>query len=89
VLAATQRPIAAAAFDERSGHPSWRSVKSWAVVATSDRAAGTDIVLEMAQRAGATITEVDSSHAVMVSHPEVVTNVILKAAKAGEPTVAR
>src|SRR5436853_348484 len=71
VLAATQRPIAAAAFDEMSGPPSWRSVKSWAIVATSDKAAGTDIVRQMAQRAGAKITEVDSSHVVMVSHPEV------------------
>jgi len=88
VLAATQRPIAAAAFDERSGPPSWRSVKSWAVVATSDKAAGTDIVRQMAQRAGAKITEVDSSHVVMVSHPEVVTDVILDAARAGELAAA-
>jgi pimeloyl-ACP methyl ester carboxylesterase len=84
VLAATQRPIAAAAFDERSGPPSWRSVKSWAVVATLDKAAGTDVVRQMAQRAGARITEVDSSHVVMVSHPEVVTDVILEAARVGE-----
>jgi pimeloyl-ACP methyl ester carboxylesterase len=88
VLAATQRPIAAAAFDEISGPPSWRSVKSWAVVATSDKAAGTDIVRQMAQRAGAKITEVDSSHVVMVSHPEVVTDVILEAARAGELAAA-
>jgi pimeloyl-ACP methyl ester carboxylesterase len=88
VLAATQRPIAAAAFDEMSGPPAWRSVKSWAVVATSDKAAGTDIVRQMAQRAGAKITEVDSSHVVMVSHPEVVTDVILDAARAGELAAA-
>src|SRR5947209_8150314 len=88
VLAATQRPIAAAAFDEMSGPPSWRLVKSWAVVATSDKAAGTDIVREMAQRAGAKITEVDSSHVVMVSHPEVVTDVILDAARASELAAA-
>ncbi len=88
VLAATQRPIAAAAFDEMSGPPSWRSVKSWAIVATSDKAAGTDIVRQMAQRAGAKITEVDSSHVVMVSHPEVVTDVILDAARAGELAAA-
>jgi pimeloyl-ACP methyl ester carboxylesterase len=88
VLAATQRPIAAAAFDEMSGPPSWRSVKSWAVVATADKAAGTDIVRQMAQRAGARITEVDSSHLVMVSHPEVVTDVILDAARAGELAAA-
>jgi len=70
------------------GPPSWRSVKSWAVIATSDKAAGTDIVREMAQRAGAKITEVDSSHVVMVSHPEVVTDVILDAARASELAAA-
>src|SRR3989442_5053112 len=68
------------------GPRSWRWVKSWAVIATSDKAAGTDIV--MAQRAGAKITEVDSSHVVMVSHPEVVTDVILDAARAGELAAA-
>lgn len=88
LLAATQRPQAAAAFDERSGPPLWRSVKSWAVVATSDKAAGTDIVRQMAQRAGAKITEVDSSHVVMVSHPDVVAEVIVDAARAAEPSPA-
>ena len=42
----------------------------------------------MAQRAGAKITEVDSSHVVMVSHPEVVTDVILDAARASELAAA-
>lgn len=88
VLAATQRPIAEAAFSEKSGPPAWKSIKSWAVVATGDKAAGTDIVRQMAQRAGAKITEVDSSHVVMISHPDVVTDVILEAAAAVEPAGA-
>ena len=33
----------------------------------------------MAQRAGATITEVESSHMVILSHPQVVADVILNA----------
>jgi hypothetical protein len=36
----------------------------------------------MAQRAGATITEVDSSHLIMVSQPQAVTDVILEAVTA-------
>lgn len=89
VLAATQRPIAQAAFSDKSGPPAWKSIPSWAVVATGDKAAGTDLVRQMAQRAGADITEVDSSHVVMISHPDVVTDVILKAAKSiGEPAGA-
>jgi hypothetical protein len=49
------------------------------VVATGDKAAGTDAVRSMAERAGATITEVDGSHVIMVSQPQVVADVILSA----------
>jgi pimeloyl-ACP methyl ester carboxylesterase len=85
VLAATQRPIAQAAFSDKSGPPAWKSVLSWAVVATGDKAAGTDLVRTMAQRAGAKIVEVEGSHLVMVSQPDAVTRVILEAARVGAP----
>jgi pimeloyl-ACP methyl ester carboxylesterase len=79
VMAATQRPIAEPAFSEPSAEPAWKEVPSWAVVATQDKAAGTDLVRSMAERAGATITEVDGSHVIMVSQPQAVTDVILEA----------
>jgi pimeloyl-ACP methyl ester carboxylesterase len=79
VMAATQRPVAAAAFSDVSGSPAWKTLPSWAVVATADKAAGSDLVRSMAQRAGAEIVEVDASHVVMVSQPEAVTDLILKA----------
>jgi pimeloyl-ACP methyl ester carboxylesterase len=79
ILGASQRPIAAAAFDEKSGAPAWKTLPSWAVVATGDKAAGTDITLSQAQRANADILEVDGSHLIMVSQPQVVTDHILKA----------
>jgi pimeloyl-ACP methyl ester carboxylesterase len=79
MLAATQRPIAAAAFNEAAGPPAWKRLPSWAVVATGDKAAGTDITLSMAKRAKARITEVTGSHLIMISRPDVVTDVILKA----------
>jgi pimeloyl-ACP methyl ester carboxylesterase len=82
VMAATQRPVAQAAFTEPSGTPAWKSLPSWAVVATSDKAAGTDVVRAMANRAGATITEVAGSHVIMISQPQVVTDVILSAVAA-------
>lgn len=56
-------------------------------MATADKAAGTDVIRSMAERAGATITEVDASHVVMVSHPEVVADVIRTAAAATEAGV--
>jgi pimeloyl-ACP methyl ester carboxylesterase len=79
VMAATQRPIAQLGFSEQNGPPAWKDLPSWAVVATADRAAGTDVTRSMAERAGATITEVDASHVVMVSQPDAVTGVILDA----------
>ena len=61
-----------------------RRLPSWAVVATGDKAAGTDVVRAMAERAGAQITEVDGSHVIMISQPEAVTDVILDAADAAD-----
>jgi pimeloyl-ACP methyl ester carboxylesterase len=79
VLAAVQRPVAQAAFTESNGPAAWKTLPSWAVVATKDLAAGTDIVRSMAERAGANITEVDGSHVIMISQPQAVTDVILDA----------
>jgi pimeloyl-ACP methyl ester carboxylesterase len=82
LMAATQRPVAEAAFAEKSGPPAWKSKPSWAVVATGDKAAGTDVIRSMAERAGAKITELEGSHVIMVSQPEAVTDVIMTAAAA-------
>ena len=79
LMAATQRPVAELAFSEPSGPPAWKNVPCWSVVATGDTAAGADVVRSMAERAGATITEVQGSHVVMISQPQAVTDVILKA----------
>ena len=89
LIAATQRPIAEAAFSETNGPPAWKTLPSWAVVATGDRAAGTDVVRSMAERAGATITEVEGSHVIMISQPVAVTGVVLEAlAAVGSPVGA-
>ena len=82
VMAATQRPAAELAFSEPAGVPAWKTLPSWAVVATGDKAAGTDVIRSMAKRAGATITEVEGSHVIMISQPQVVTDVILNAVAA-------
>jgi len=82
VMAATQRPVAEQAFSEPSGAPAWKDLPSWAVVATGDKAAGTDVIRSMAERAGATATEVEASHVVMVSQPQAVADVILEAVAA-------
>ena len=82
VMAATQRPVAATAFTDVSGPPAWKMLPSWAVVATGDKAAGSDVIRSMAQRAGADILEVEGSHVIMISQPQVVADLILKAVHA-------
>jgi pimeloyl-ACP methyl ester carboxylesterase len=82
LIAATQRPVAESAFSESNGPPAWKHLPSWAVLATGDKAAGTDVVRSMAERAGASITEVDGSHVIMVSQPQAVAEVILEAVAA-------
>jgi pimeloyl-ACP methyl ester carboxylesterase len=81
---ATQRPVAELAFTEPPGAPAWKKLPSWAVVALSDKAAGTDVVRSMAERAGATITEVEGSHLIMISQPDAVADVIVNALAAIE-----
>ncbi|MGN6173138.1 MAG: alpha/beta fold hydrolase [Streptosporangiaceae bacterium] len=82
VLCAAQRPVAAASFDETNGPPAWKKLPSWAVVATGDKAAGSDVVRSMAQRAKAQIAEVEGSHVIMISQPQAVTDTIMKALQA-------
>ncbi|HEX6509884.1 MAG TPA: alpha/beta hydrolase [Chloroflexota bacterium] len=79
VIAATQRPLSELAFSQPSGTPAWKTLPSWTVVATGDKAAGADLIRSMAQRAGATITEVKGSHVIMISQPQAVTDVIMRA----------
>ena len=57
----------------------WKDLPVWAAVGTADPAAGSDFVRSMAQRADATITEIDGSHVIMISQPDMVTDVILTA----------
>ncbi len=82
LMAATQRPVAELTFSEPNGVPAWKTLPSWAVVATADKAAGSDVIRSMASRAGATITEVEGSHVIMLSQPQIVTDVILAAVAA-------
>ena len=89
LMAATQRPVAEGAFSEPSGVPAWKSLPAWAVVATGDKAAGSDVIRAMARHAGARITEVEGSHVIMLSQPQVVTDVILSAIAAVSETGGR
>jgi hypothetical protein len=87
-MGATQRRSRRLAFSEPSGPFAWKSLPVWAVVATGDRAAGTDVIRSMSERAGATMTEAEGSHVVVVSQPEAVAEVILSVAASLDRPVA-
>ncbi|MFD8575613.1 alpha/beta fold hydrolase [Streptomyces virginiae] len=82
LMAASQRPIAAEAFGQPLKNAAWKGIPSWALVARNDQAIGPSLERFMAKRAGARITEVNGSHAVMVSRPDAVTNLVKQAYRA-------
>jgi len=80
LIVATQRPASFVANVTPSGAPAWRTIPSWAVLGTDDRVIPIETQRRMAQRASATVTEVDASHVSMVSRPGVVLQTIRAAA---------
>jgi pimeloyl-ACP methyl ester carboxylesterase len=81
VMAATQRPGALAALLAPSGAPAWEEIPSWFLVARQDRIIPPEAERAMAQRAGSTTVEIDSSHVAMMSHPTAVVSLIKAAAR--------
>jgi pimeloyl-ACP methyl ester carboxylesterase len=78
----SQVPIAMSAFGTRLTQAAWRTRASWAVIATDDKAFDLRMLRHMANRIGARITEVPASHAVFMTQPKVVADVIDQAAQA-------
>ena len=73
---------AKSAFETKITVPAWKGKKSWALIATEDRAIHPDLMRTMAKRAGSDTVEVKASHAVFLSQPAAVAELIEKAATA-------
>jgi len=82
LIVESQWPITLGANLTPSAEPAWKRLPSWAVVGTEDRTIPPTTQRRMAERAGATITEVAGSHVSMVSKPQATVDVILAAAAA-------
>jgi pimeloyl-ACP methyl ester carboxylesterase len=82
IVAATQKPLASAAFDQTNPGAGWKTIPSWFIVAKNDKAINPDVERFYAKRANAKTTEVASSHVVFLSHPDTVVSVIVDAATA-------
>ncbi|WP_433693710.1 alpha/beta fold hydrolase [Paraburkholderia phenoliruptrix] len=81
VLSAAQVPIAASAFGETVSQVAWKEKPSWYVLTTKDRAVSPEVERFMAERMGARIVPVASSHLAPVSHAGAIADVIDRAAR--------
>jgi pimeloyl-ACP methyl ester carboxylesterase len=81
VLAVSQRPLAGAAFAEKATAAAWKSKPCWGSVAIQDHTINPEVERFGYQRAGMTTVEIDSSHLVMLSHPDDVVDLIGQALK--------
>jgi len=80
MLTAKQGPIALSIFEERITTAAWRSKPATYIRAEKDGIILPELQQRMATRAGSALTNLDSSHVVMLSHPNESAAVILKAA---------
>lgn len=81
-MAATQRPVTDAALNEASGEPAWKTIPSWFIYGDRDLVIPPALFAFMAERADAWETTVveGGSHVVMISHPDEVAHLIMRAA---------
>jgi pimeloyl-ACP methyl ester carboxylesterase len=79
-MADSQVPWGVDALGGAVGEPAWRSKPSWYLVSSNDKMIPPAAQRFMAERAGSTVVEVAGSHAVYVSRPDAVAELIEAAA---------
>jgi len=82
VWATHYAPVADLFQQQKIKSTSWKSKPSWYILTTQDHTVHPDLQRWVSKRMGATVIEVESSHVPMLSKPDVVIEVIRKAAKA-------
>jgi pimeloyl-ACP methyl ester carboxylesterase len=75
-MADSQVPWGVDALGGTITEPAWRTKPSWYLITTEDRMIPPPAQRTMADRAGATVVEVPSSHSVFLSHPDAVASLI-------------
>jgi pimeloyl-ACP methyl ester carboxylesterase len=82
-LAIAQRPLAASAFAEPAPAAAWKTTPSWGVIPTADTTINPEVHRFGFARAGMTTVDVEgASHAVALSQPKAVADVIRTAVAA-------
>lgn len=80
-MADSQVPWGLDALNGAISEPAWKTKPSWYLVSTDDKMIPPDAQRAMSKRAGATVIEVEGSHAVYVSQPHAVAALIETAMK--------
>jgi pimeloyl-ACP methyl ester carboxylesterase len=81
IFAENQRPLAAAAFSDQAPAAAWKHKPSWGLVARQDHTINPDVERFGYRRGAMTTSEIDSSHMVILSHPETATALISEAVR--------
>src|SRR4051812_10348455 len=81
LAAAAQRPVDQSAFVEAPTAAAWKTIPSWFVIGTQDRAIDPAGLRFMAERAHGHVTEINASHLGLISHAGKVAGVIENAAR--------
>jgi pimeloyl-ACP methyl ester carboxylesterase len=81
-MADSQVPWGVEALSGTVSEAAWRSKPSWYLVSTEDRMIPPQTQRSMSERAGATVEEAAGSHAIYVSRPDVVADLIRSAVSA-------
>ncbi|PWN59882.1 alpha/beta hydrolase [Chryseobacterium viscerum] len=84
LMYAVQGPASVALFGAQVTNPAWKNKMNWYIVGKNDHTINPDLERLFANRMGAAITELESSHVPMLSQPEAVLRVIREAARWAE-----
>ena len=87
-MAASQCPAGIEAVEGKVTAPAWKVKPSWYLVATADKMIPPEAQRSMAKRAGSTVVEAKGSHAIYVSQPQAVAELI-KTAATGVAKIAK
>lgn len=81
MLAAAQRPLAAASIGVPVGRPAWKDAPSWFLVAEEDRMIPAETQRFMAERMKARVRTVPADHVPMVTAPSAVVDIVMEAVR--------
>ena len=81
-MAHSQKPILASSFTTMVTNADWHTKPTFGIVPTADKSINPIILRNMYKRSGTKVTEIKgASHAVFISHPQEVAEVIIAASK--------